>query len=187
MIKITLKGIQWNAKLILKENHYRDTSIQSYRSVSSKFLLAALFRTYQSNSNLFIYFIVVKGQKHQIFMSFLHLRFAMEHNTSYLYKHTVKMSSLLLIESLETWNNWSCLHTESILFTKCCTCFLQKAGRFPAEQRDQVEEEWHVLPFTMLIYVSLFELQREVWVPLSSAMSLKPSVFCLLRNPNKVL
>lgn len=40
--------------------------------------------------------------------------------------------------------------------------FLQKAVRFPTEQRDQVEEEWHVLPFTMLIYVSLFELQREV-------------------------
>lgn len=101
------------------------------------------------------------------------------------FKHS-KMISLLPIECLETWNNWLWLHAESILLTKCCTCST-KGRPFPHRTKDQVEEECHVLPFMMLIYLFLFEMQKEVWVLLSTPMCFRPSAICLLHYPNKVL
>lgn len=51
-----------------------------------------------------------------------------------------------------------------------------------------MEEECHVLPFMMLIYLFLFEMQKEVSiVEHTYSMCSRPSAICLLHYPNKVL
>lgn len=93
-----------------------------------------------------------------------------------------KMSSLLLIERLETWNNQLWLHAGSILFTKCCTCFYKRPTA--SLQNKGSSGGGVACPSLHDAYVcrSLFELQRRVWVLLSSPMSFRPSDSCTIQT-----
>lgn len=104
----------------------------------------------------------------------------MEHNTSCVVHRSAQQKNDIFVSDREP-SNMKHLTSSSPNAAPVST----KGQPFP-EQMDQVEEDWHVIPFMMRVYVFVFELQREVWALLNSAMSLNPSAFYLQHNPDKV-
>lgn len=127
--------------------------------------------------------MVKAWKKWNNWMSFRHLLFTTEHNTFCIFKHTVKV---IFVAGRAPWSIKQLTgFMQRASFTPNAAPVSTKGRSFPHRTKDQVEEEWHVLLFTMLIYAALYlnckNRFEHCWARLW-ASGLLPSVSCTIQT-----